>query len=326
MRPSLLLLAYAAMLATVGAGLLRRARWPERAPRLGILGWHVLTASIVASLVLAGLALTVPTLPVASGVADFLRACVMMVQAQYATPGGAAIASTGLVLALAVAGRVGYCIARAWRAAALDRRHQLEVLALVGRTEDGVGATIVDHEIAEVYCLPGRRGRIVLTTGALAALDARQLAAVLAHERAHLRARHDLAIAVASALADAFPRVPAFARAHEQVRRLIELAADDTAARNGDRLTLAEGILTVAAGRTPAASLGAGGSTVAVRVRRLLAPPRRLGALRAAMIATGLGALLAVPLWLAAAPAVAAETAYCPLPPAGQSVPPPSAS
>jgi Zn-dependent protease with chaperone function len=54
-------------------------------------------------------------------------------------------------------------------------------------------------------------------------LGAGQLAAVLAHERAHQRGRHHLLVSLAGSLAASFPRVPAFRHGHEQVARLVEL-------------------------------------------------------------------------------------------------------
>jgi Zn-dependent protease with chaperone function len=68
--------------------------------------------------------------------------------------------------------------------------------------------TVIDHEAPAVYCLPGRHGRVVVATAALRALDDERLAAVLAHERAHLRQRHHLLRATAEALAVALPFVP----------------------------------------------------------------------------------------------------------------------
>jgi beta-lactamase regulating signal transducer with metallopeptidase domain len=317
MRTFVLLVAYASMLATVGAALLRRADWVQRAPRLGTLAWLSLSWSVVGSLLLAGIALTVPSLPVASNMAEFLHGCVVMIQAQYATPGGAVTTSAGLLLTTAVAGRVALCLLRSWRAASHERRRQLDVLALVGRRTDNLNATIVDHDIAEVYCVPGRRGKIVVTSGAVNALDDDQMAAVLAHERAHLRARHDLLIAATSSLAHAVP-VPPFAVAEEEIRRLSELAADDAAVRHADRLALAEAILTVAGQRTPAGALAAGDTAAATRVRRLLSPHHRLGTARGALISLVVAAVITVPVWVATSPAVAADTSDCPLPTATQ--------
>ena len=66
-------------------------------------------------------------------------------------------------------------------------------------------------------------------------------------ERAHLTGRHHLVIILAAALRRAFPHVPFFAAAASQVSCLVEMAADDAAARRAHRLTLADALLTLAA-------------------------------------------------------------------------------
>ena len=92
---AMILLCCAGLLAVVGTRILVRADWPDRAPRLGIIAWQSLSAAVLGAVVLAGFALAVPTIPVSAGLADLLRACVMALRAQYATPGGAAAAATG---------------------------------------------------------------------------------------------------------------------------------------------------------------------------------------------------------------------------------------
>lgn len=324
MSTALLLLLYAAVLATVGARLLRRARWVQRAPRLGILTWQALTVSIVTSVLLAGLTLTVPTMPVASSLADFVHACVALIQAQYATPAGAATSGAGLLIVATVTGRLLFGLYRTTSVLIAERRRHRHALTLVGRPDRHRGVTVVAHDAPAAYCLPGRHQRIVLTTAALDTLDEDQIAAVLAHERAHLRARHDLVIAGAMALSEAFPRIRPFALANEQVHRLVELAADDSATSRCGRLALAEGILNVAGGPSPAATLGAG-SAGGVRVQRLLTPQRRLGALRSTGVLVAVAALLVIPGWLAVAPAfAAADATACPLPPLSTSITPAS--
>jgi hypothetical protein len=77
---------YAVLLCTLAPRLLRGASWAERAPRLGIVVWQVLGASALTSAVLAGLALTVPTVRVSADLAQLLQACVMALTAQYASP------------------------------------------------------------------------------------------------------------------------------------------------------------------------------------------------------------------------------------------------
>ena len=74
-------------------------------------------------------------------------------------------------------------------------------------------------------------GRIVVSSGLAEALDPGELRAVLEHERAHLTGRHDALLRVARlnrACLPAFFGARAFDRS---VHLLVELAADDAAAR-----------------------------------------------------------------------------------------------
>lgn len=297
---------YAAVLALAGPRLLGRAGWTERAPRLGIIAWQALAASALAAVTLAGIALVVPTLRISADLADLLRACVMALRAQYATPGGAAAGASGAVLALAVLARAVWCLGAALAGAIRGRARHRDTLALVATRSEHLGAVVLESEEPAVYCLPGRQRRIVVTTGALRLLDEDQLAAALAHERAHLDQRHDLVLAWSQGLARAFPRITLFARAQAETARLVELLADDTASQSCDRLTLAEALLALAGARTPAAALGAGGTTAALRVRRLIAPHQPLGALRTGLGSAVAAALLALPVLVLAGPAAAA--------------------
>lgn len=304
------LLAYAALLLAAGAPALVRARWPDRSPRLAVAAWFAVTGSAVASVILGGLALLVPDVRVSAGLGRLLAACVIALRAQYAHPGGATLAGAGVALAVAVTFRVAWCTAATLARAARGRRRHHLVLRMAGRADPVLGAVIVDHDQPAAWCLPGAGRSVVLTTAAVAALDQAQLAAVLAHERAHQRGRHHLLVSLAGSLAVAFPRVPAFRHCHEQVSRLTELLADDAAATASHRLTLAGALLTVGAGApAAAAALGAGGSTAAARIRRLIAAPAPLSRAAAAAGMLTVVTLAAVPLALLAGPAAAG---YCP--------------
>ena len=312
MIAALALLGYAGLLLTAGARALARARWPDSAPALGITAWFALTSSAVASVLAGGLALMVPTVRVSADLSRLLAACVMALRSQYAHPGGAALTGAGAVLALAVLTRVSWCATRVLaRAAAARRRHRLR-LSLVGRADPRLGAVIVRHDEPAAYCLPGRGSRIVLTTGAIGALDEGQLRAVLAHERAHLRGRHHLLVGLASALDAAFPRVPAFRVAREQIARLAELSADDAASAKAHRLAVAGALLNLGAG-APAAALGATSTADAARVRRLIEGPAAISRTRAVSITCTAAAVVLVPLLLLAGPAASARGMnYCP--------------
>jgi hypothetical protein len=308
---ALALLGYAALLLTAGPGVLARARWPEGAPGLAIAAWFALTGSAVASVAAGGLALMVPTVRVSADLAGLLAACVMALRSQYAHPGGAALTGAGAVLALAVIARITWCTCRALAQASRARRHHWLRLSLVGRPDPRLGAVIVCHHEPAAYCLPGPGRRIVITTGAIGALDEGQLRAVLAHERAHLRGRHHLLVNLAGALSAAFPRVPAFRIAREQVARLAELSADDAASAAAHRLAAAGALLNLGAG-VPAAALGAG-SADAARVRRLIDGPAAISRTRAAAVTSTVAAVAFVPLLLLAGPAASAKGMnYCP--------------
>jgi Zn-dependent protease with chaperone function len=205
-----LLSGYAMLLGTVGAWLLRRSRWPDRAPRLGVLAWHALSASTLLAVLLAGAVLVIPESPLSLDLAELIQACALTLRGLYATPGGMPLSVAGAAFALAVVARLGYCAAAELAVAGRQQRRQREMLTIVGRRDQVLGATVVEHGTAAVYCLPGRPRRIVCTTAALQTLNAEQLRAALAHEQAHLRGRHHLITGGARALARAFPYVPAF--------------------------------------------------------------------------------------------------------------------
>lgn len=309
---ALALFGNAALLLIAAAPAMRRIRVFDRSPRLGILAWQVLTASTLLSVILGGLTLVVPSVPVSSGIAEFLEACVMMIRYRYATLAGAFLSSLGIALAFVISLRVTYHLVRATTRTRRLRRAHRETVTLAGHPGPD-GATLLEHATPAVYCLPGRMHHIVLTTGALETLDSEQLRAVLAHERAHLHGRHHIVLVTAGAIAAAFPHVRAFRTAHAEITRLVELAADDAAVRCTGRFVLAEALLTLAGGQSPTATLAAGGSTAGDRVRRLIIshPPLRL---LPVLIGAALAVfVLALPVTLATGPALSAIGAeYCP--------------
>jgi bla regulator protein blaR1 len=299
------LFAYATVLAGPLAWWLRRTEWPSRRPALGVVTWHVLAGSVFCAAVLGAFAAA------PSGRGDHhhhdhlfvAQACLLTV---------AFLVAAGLCLGR---GLLTYLrIDRGHR-----RRHRL-LLGLAGRRDERLGIVIVDHATATAYCVPGPPGEVVLTSGAIAALDDRKLAAVLAHERAHLRGRHHLVVAAAKVIRLAFPFVPVFRWAHAEVGRLVELLADDVAARRHGRSVLADALVTLAdhggAPATPPAALGAYSTTVTTRVNRLLGPAPLLGRWAVAGWLLALVVLSAVPV-LGARPALAGAAdllSHCPFP------------
>ncbi|MBW8487481.1 M56 family metallopeptidase [Actinomadura parmotrematis] len=157
---------------------------------------------------------------------------------------------------------------------------------------------LVDDEAVDAFAVPGRPGRIVVTTAMRAALDDRQFEALVAHERAHLDAGHPRLILLAE-LAGALH--PALRWVAPRVSYLIERAADEQAARAvGDRRTVAKAI---GAAALAAAGRPAPPAPSAVSFARAVRPgavPRRVGELLAPPPAGRLAWLAAVPALLAA--------------------------
>lgn len=147
---------------------------------------------------------------------------------------------------------------------------------------------------------------MILSTGALNALDAAELTAVLAHERAHLSNGHHLLLALARIGRLVLPFLPLMRDADAQVARLVEMHADDAAARVSDPRSLATALVVLATATSPAPALAAAATDSVLRIRRLLGPREPLcGARRQLLRATAAGLALA-PVLLALVPALVA--------------------
>jgi Zn-dependent protease with chaperone function len=297
-----LLAAYAAAAGLLAPAALR-GRWAARSPRLAISLWLVLPASWLVAVVLAVLAATAPSrlmwLGPPPGGHSLLSGPV---------PGGAVAAVAGLLLAAAVVLRAGWFVAVELARVRRGWREHAALVAAAGRPCPGLGVTVLDQDAPAAYCVPCGRYRVVVSAGALAVLGTEQLQAVLAHERAHLRCRHHLMLAVAVALARAFPRVPLLAQAGPQLGALAEMAADDAAARRHDPGHLAAALVILARVGTRPPALAAGGPAAIARIQRLLAPPQQRQARRARLAAAALlfpAAIACLPLIIAACDATA---------------------
>jgi hypothetical protein len=145
---------------------------------------------------------------------------------------------------------------------------------------------VIDHPGRHAYAVPGRPGRIVVSSGLLRSLDANQRRAVLAHERAHLARRHHLHHAIAHLAAAANPllhRLPA------AVGLSTERWADELAAATCRRDTVADALTHTAAGATrmfavPAAVLAATATDLVTRIQALRDPAPRLTLWRVALL------------------------------------------
>jgi Zn-dependent protease with chaperone function len=300
------LLAYAACAGTLGSRMLGRATWPDRAPLLAILTYLAAGWSVVAALGLAGVTLAVHATALGGGLSHLIGACVLRLRSEYATPGGATVAGLGLILAGAVLARTTLTATTHLRATGRQASRHAETARLVGHPEPALGAVLVEHPQPTAYCVAGRHPTVILTTGALQALEPGQLDAVLAHERAHLAGHHHRLLAIARIGRLVLPFLPLMRAADEQVARLVELHADDAAARARDPRLLATALVVLATAASPAPALAAAATDSVQRIHRLLVPAEPLGRARRQLLRTIAAALALTPVALALAPAVLA--------------------
>ena len=324
MKESLALLAFAGAAGTLGASALRRATWLRSSPRLGVLAWQVLSVSVLAALLLAGASAVVPSDVISTNLADVLQACVMALQAQYSTPGGALVHATAATATVVLAVRTGYLLTTGLRGAKQASEEHLVQVRLAARADTRLGALVLEHPAAVAYCLPGGAGTVVLTSAAVLTLTDVELAAVLAHERAHLRGRHHLITAAAVALQRTLPVLPVFRWAVSEQARLLEMIADDAAARRGHRVDVARALVRLAEGsasHVPHVALGAADIAALDRVQRLVAPARTLPWLARGAVGVVIAVTALLPVTIAGAPAYAAtRLSYCPVPTAQPNV------
>jgi Zn-dependent protease with chaperone function len=305
MRPALLVLCYALVVAWFAPAMLARLTARGISARLGLAAWTAAMLSVLASALVALQFLIRAAIAGWSGLAEVV--C-RSVSGGACTPAVYRSAIFEFVLGLVTIAAALVVTVLAWRYGRSVQRGQrrtrahAEVARITGRSLPGVSATVVlDATQRAAYCLPGRPATIVVTSGALAVLDPPQLGAVLAHERAHLAGRHHVLIAFTRALAASFPAVPLFMRAPAEVARLAEMCADDAAARRSGRPALIAALLAMGTGAAvPAAALGATACAVTARVLRLLEPPQGARHARYCL------ALLTLVLLLALVPAAAA--------------------
>jgi Zn-dependent protease with chaperone function len=255
--------------------LLARATWPLRAPRAAMVLWQAIAVAAVLSAFSAGFAIAsrlfVPGAdgrPTASPAAEIGRLGWPLWIIDVAVFG----------LTLMIGARLLVAIVRVAVATRRRRAHHRMLVDLLGLSPDvmagracarGRDLRVLGVAQPLAYCLPGVRSRVVVSEGTLDSLTEDEVAAILSHERAHLRARHDLVLEAFTAANAAFPRFVRSASALDAVQLLAELLADDAAVRVAGRAPLARALVACASGRAPMGALAAGGAHTLLRVRRL---------------------------------------------------------
>ncbi|GGM67114.1 M56 family metallopeptidase [Dactylosporangium sucinum] len=303
----LLLAAFTAALALVGAPRLASAAWVLRAPRLAVITWITASAAVLVAGLLTGLTLLLYWDRTHDLVKGAWHVCLDALLGRHDRP-----AQVAAVAGLAGLGVLGWrLLASGYRTVCgmRFRRAQLRLMIRIAGVPSSVpGATVVRHHEPAAYLmpgpsLPGRHADIIITSAAVARLREPELSAVLAHERAHHTGHHYELTHWMRILAQAFPALRCFQLGRRQVDRLVELCADDAAARTSDRIDLARALVSLA---QPPTTPGRGDEVLAVhggdgieRLNRLLSPPPPLSGRARGLIALSLIGLLLTPIGIA---------------------------
>jgi Zn-dependent protease with chaperone function len=266
---------------------LARMSWPQLSPAAGIVLWQSL--ALAAVLAISGAALSTALWLVTEDRLTWWRIALHVV-----------ILGIGVL----VWARFWWAAWHVWRETQARRQRHRELVDLLGQPHGALPAVrILAEQTPVAYCIPRLRdARVVISQGTLDALDEDALLAVLEHERAHVRTRHDLVLEAFGVLHRAFPRPLRTDAPLRQSQVLVELMADDSARKVAGDQALARAIVALAGGVTPAGALGAG-SAALMRLERLRdesRPRRWAGALSLAISLVVLVAptvLLAIP-WM----------------------------
>jgi Zn-dependent protease with chaperone function len=305
----LLLLVYTACVVLYGPQLAAGRSWTSRMPRLGLLVCQAIPAAAFSGVLLMAAMTAVSVQHLRVDIGHLLHACAVAVWDSATHPSVPLTTALGLIAA-ALLTHLVRTAARTATSARRLRRQQREGLALMGAGCDKQGYTLVPSQERFAYCLPGAGGRIVVSTAAKRELADDELAAVLAHERAHLRERHHALLQITHVLAKAVP-LRSVRALHAEAATLIEMVADDRACRESSAEALLTALLALGSSRAASPGLAMNGAATAARALRLATPvqdhpiSQRLGVCAVAV------ALVVTPWVLGGVPVALALTGHC---------------
>jgi beta-lactamase regulating signal transducer with metallopeptidase domain len=319
MTIALVLLLGALLVAGASPRLLKRRLNAGADPQTSLVIWVTLVAGTLLSLTAAVSLVLLPGHGPAKQVVALVHNCWAAVS-HGALPRIDATAAVLAVVLVAVAViRCGVGVVRlARQRRALHRKH-LDLLRIL--TGDGVtrGSTLwLDVPRPLAYSVAGRPALVVASEGLRRNLPTEAVAAVLEHERAHLRGRHHLMVAIAEALAIALPWLPLMRQSPHLVRALVEVSADAVAARSHTAGVVREALLGMSVDMpgdpSPAHALGMAPDCIELRLAILSAGRAEHSRLSRALRCGLAGAIsVLLPAFASAALLAAATVAFCPV-------------
>lgn len=285
---------------------LQRAKWPSQAPGAALVLWQAI--GISGGLALVSAPLTWGLQPFADGILPALAELWQVYQTQglnavLTDPRWHTFGLAAITLSLLLFAHLALVLLHTtYRTFRQRKKHRQFVELLSASLQDEnlndtrsviqVGHTRVlpvEHPLA--YCLPAmNQPMTVVSQGLLEELTPRQLAAVLAHESAHLKQRHDLLRLAFEAWHKAAPWFPATGVAVNEVTELTEIMADDYALTKHDRQDLTTALAHTAQGHNDSSTSSSvppptpDTTSFSRRINRLTKPEKSWGSGRVSLV------------------------------------------
>ena len=235
--------------------------------------WARVSAGLLAAgaiVVEASLAIqAAPTMLRAAGLEDIAEMC------EHVAPGGAPVGMAAAVAAVVIAllaGRAAVGVRRQHRTAGLARD-----IGWHG-TLGGHRLVVLPSKELVAFSTAGRPGQVVMSRGLITALSDDELAAVVRHEVAHVRHRHQRYLLLARIVERSLGLLPMVRRGVTALRCAVERWADEAAAgpRSSDRASVHAALLRVAElAAMPDIAAFTTPETVAERLEALRSTPTR---------------------------------------------------
>lgn len=238
-------------------------------PTVLLTGWLLSTVGLVVSVVATfGLVALPAAVHPATGMLSLAGGCWTALSSGHLPGWREGLAALGVVLAAGILLRLGWATA-VWHRRRLDHAPHVAQLRLLAAGRPSTEPLWVRDNRPLAMSIGGRPGVILMSDALHDHLTPEAVAATLEHERAHLRGRHHVLIAIVDTLAAALPVVPLLRAAPSVIRDLIELAADAQAARRCGPAAVGEALSQLTGQPTSPIGLSMAGSLTQARLKRL---------------------------------------------------------
>jgi Zn-dependent protease with chaperone function len=217
-------------------------------------GWVLSTLGLVASMLsTVGLLALLTGEHSTAGLFQLAGGCLTAISGGSVPGWREALAAVGTTGTTGIILRLMWVVGRRVRAVRRQAPHLQQLRLLAGLSAPDEPLWVRDDRPLAAS-VAGRPGIIIMSDTLRQQLTPAAVAATLEHERAHLRGRHHLLVAVVESLSTALPICPLLRAAPGAVSELVELAADAQAARRCGPAAVREALCRLTG--QPASTLG----------------------------------------------------------------------